>query len=85
MLQILYACYKEMDERFVAHSVERVPKSGRVEALLMGSYAPISKAEIHARLPEVSVRTIERTLARLIKEGKVAKVGTYRDARYRRV
>lgn len=34
--------------------------------------------------PEVSSRTVERVLSRLIGEGKVVKIGTYRDARYRR-
>ena len=84
LMQILYACYKELDVRFVEDSIARVPKSRRVEALLKSSYAPISKADICDRLPEVSVRTIERVLARLIKEGEVVKIGTYRDARYRR-
>lgn len=72
------------DERFVSGTIARVPKAKRVEALLMGSYAPISKADICDRLPEVSSRTVERVLSRLIGEGKVVKIGTYRDARYRR-
>lgn len=84
LLQILYACYKELDRRYVEGALERIPKTRRVEALLMGSFAPVSKAEIAERFPEVSVRTIERTLSRLMKEGKVEKIGTYRDARYRR-
>lgn len=84
LMQILYACYKRLDERFVSGTIARVPKAKRVEALLMGSYAPISKADICDRLPEVSSRTVERVLSRLIGEGKVVKIGTYRDARYRR-
>ena len=63
-MQILYACYKKLDERFVRGSIARVPKLQRVEALLMGSYAPISKADVRDRLPEVSVRTVGRVLAR---------------------
>ncbi len=85
LLQILYMCYKELDERYVEGGMARVPKSKRVEALLMGSYVPISKAEICGRLPEVSVKTVERVLVRLIREGKVEKIGTYRNARYRRL
>jgi hypothetical protein len=50
----------------------------------MGSYVPISKADICDRPPEVSSRTVERMVSRLIGEGKVAKIGTNRDARYRR-
>lgn len=85
LLQILYACYRELDLRYVEETLERVPKSKRVEALLMGAYVPISKADISDRLPEVSVRTIERVLSRLMRDGKVEKIGTYRDARYRRL
>ena len=85
LLQVLYACYRELDRRYVEGSLKRVPKAKRVETLLMDSYVPISKAEICDQLPEVSSRTVERVLSRLIKEGVVEKIGTYRDARYRRL
>ena len=84
LLQILYACYKELDLRFAQGGMARVSKAKRVETLLMSAYAPISKAEICERLPEVSVKTIERTLGSLVKSGRIEKIGTYRDARYRR-
>lgn len=84
LLQVLYACYKDLDKRFVDASVRHVPKGKRVEALILDAYAPLSKAEICKRLPEVSVRTIERVLGRLVKEGRVEKIGTFRDARYQR-
>lgn len=83
LLQILYACYRELDRRYMEGTLERVPKAKRVEMLLMDAYVPISKAEICERLPEVSVRTVERVISRLMKEGVVEKIGTYRDARYR--
>lgn len=85
LLQVLYACYRELDRRYVGGSLKRVPKAKRVETLLMDSYVPISKAVICDQLPEVSSRTVERVLSRLIKEGVVEKIGTYRDARYRRL
>jgi hypothetical protein len=72
------------DERFVSGTIARTPKAQLVEALLMGSCVPISKADICDRLPEVSSRTVEHVLSQLIGEGKVIKIGTYRDARYRR-
>lgn len=56
-----------------------------MEALLRDMYAPISKAEICERLPEVSVTTVERALGNLVKAGIIEKMGTYRDARYRKV
>ena len=85
LLQILYACYRELDRRYVEGTLERVPKSKRIETLLMDAYVPISKAEICDKFPEVSVRTVERVLTRLMREGTIEKIGTYRDARYRRL
>ena len=85
LLQIIYACYQELDKRYVEGTLKRVPKSERVRTLLMDAYVPISKAEICDRLPEVGVRTVERVLSTLINEGSVEKIGTYRDARYRRL
>ena len=84
LLQILYAGYKALDARFVEGSLKKVPKAKQIEALLMDAYVPISKAEIRNRFPDVSVATIERVLSALIKDGTIEKIGTYRDARYRR-
>ena len=84
LLQILCACYKELDLRYSEESLKSVPKAKRVEAVLMGAYTPVSKAEICRRLPEVSVKTVERVLGALVKSGEIEKIGTYRNARYRR-
>ncbi|MDO4797690.1 MAG: hypothetical protein Q4A01_06695 [Coriobacteriales bacterium] len=51
----------------------------------MDAYVPVSKAQLQDRLPDVSVATINRVLKKLMGEGKVEKIGSYRDARYRRV
>lgn len=85
LLQILYACYKELDRRFVENSLVQVPKAQQVEALLMGAFVPLSKAEVAERLPDVSISTIERVLRRMVQQGSIEKIGTYRDARYRRL
>ena len=85
LLQILYACYKELDLRYANESTKRMPKAKQVEALLMSTYAPISKAEVCERLPEISATTVERALGNLVKAGIIEKMGKYRDARYRKV
>ena len=84
LMQVLYRCYRELDTRFVESGSKRLPKSKQIEALLMGTFVPISKEEICRRYPDVSVTTISRVLSKLIKAGSVEKIGTYRDARYRR-
>ena len=84
LAQILYACYKDLDTKFIRNSTARVPKSKQVEALLLQSYVPVSKEEVLQRLPDVSVTTVERVLGKMVKEGTIEKIGTYRNARYKR-
>ncbi len=81
-LQILYRCFKDLDESFMDISLKKAKKSERVEAVLMGAVAPISKADIEEKLPDVSIKTIELVLGKMLKEEKIEKIGTYRDARY---
>jgi Fic family protein len=81
-LQILYKCFKELDESFMDISLKKAKKSERVEAVLMGAVVPISKADIEDKIPDVSVKTIELVLNRMLKDEKIEKIGTYRNARY---
>lgn len=85
LLQILYSCYKELDQKFIENTARKVSKSKQVENALMQSFVPVSKEEIAARFPEISISTVERVLGNLIKNGKIEKIGTYRDARYRKL
>ena len=64
-------------------SLKKAKKSERVEAVVMNAYAPVSKADIAEKLPDVSIKTIELALSKLQKAGKIKKTGSYRDARYR--
>jgi Fic family protein len=81
-LQILYKCFKELDESFMEISLKKAKKSERVEAVLMGAVVPISKADIEDKLPDISVKTIELVLNKLLKDEKIEKIGTYKNARY---
>lgn len=83
-LQILYRCYKDLDEAFTNISIKKAKKTERVESILLDAIVPISKQDILDRLPDISVQTVELVLNRLIKEGKIVKIGTYRNARYMR-
>lgn len=78
----LYMCYKEVDKKFAVVGDVKFNKSNRVEAVLLGSLSPISKREIHNILPDISIGTIENVLARMLREGKITKMGTTRMARY---
>lgn len=85
ILQILYSSYKDLDAKFAENTAQTISKSRRVENTLLQCFVPVSKEEIVARLPDISVTTVERVLGKLIKEGKIEKIGTYRNARYRRL
>ena len=56
-----------------------------MENILLNAIVPISKAEVSAMLPDISIQTVENVLSKLMKEGKLKKIGTYKDARYVRI
>ena len=81
-LSTLYMCYKELDKRFAVIGSKKVTKQARVEATVMNSLTPISKADIGKILPDVSATTIEAVLGRMVKEGQIRKVGGGRSIQY---
>jgi Fic family protein len=80
----MFSCCKELDKRFAVMEDKRVNKGNRVEAVLMNSIEPLSKNKIRELLPDVSLTTIEAKLSELQKQGSIAKIGNYKDARYLR-
>lgn len=83
-LQVLYKCFKELDESFTEISLKKAKKSERVESILMGAIVPVSKQDIIDKLPDISVKTVELVLGRMLKDKKIKKIGTFKDARYMR-
>ncbi len=81
-LQTLLMCYKELDKRFAVVQGKRVTKKHRVEATVLNSLLPISKAEIAYVLPDVSPTTIEAILGSMVKAGVIEKVGAARNTKY---
>ena len=81
-LQILYRCFKDLDESFMELSVKKTKKSERVENILLNAIVPISKQDIANKLPDISIQTIELVLSKMLKEKTIEKIGTYKNARY---
>ena len=81
-LTTLYLCYKELDKRFAVVHGKRVTKKARIEATVLNSLTPISKAEICKILPDVSPTTVEAVLGAMVKSGAVKRIGTVRNTRY---
>lgn len=81
-LSTLYMCYKELDKRFAVVHGKKITKKSRVEATVLNSLTPISKAEICKILPDVSPTTVEAVLGAMVKNGTVKRIGSSRSSRY---
>lgn len=81
-LSTLYMCYKELDKRFAVVYGKKITKKARVEATILNSLTPLSKAEICKILPDVSPTTVEAVLGVMVKTGAVKRIGTGRATRY---
>lgn len=81
-LQTLYMCYSELDKRFAVINSKKVTKKGRIEATVLNSLTPISKKELLDILPDASATTIEAVLGKMVKEGRITKLGTGRNTKY---
>ena len=81
-LSMLYMCYKELDQRFAVVHGKKVTKTARIEATLLGSLTPLSKAELCAIHPDISPTTVEAVLGRMVREGSVRRIGSSRNSRY---
>lgn len=84
MIQILYECYLKLDENVFSQIDKKMPKSKRIEMLLLNAFVPISKKGIQDQLPDISEHLIEMVLSKLLKEEKIIKIGTFKDAVYYR-
>ena len=84
MIQVLYHCYKLLDENVFKQIDKKLNKSERIEQLLLNTFVPLAKQQIMEQLPDVSENLIETVLSKLLKEGKIIKIGSYKDAMYYR-
>lgn len=84
-LSMLYMCYKELDKRFAVVHGQKITKKARIEAAVLNSLTPISKAEICKFLPDVSPTTVEAVLGAMVKSGTIKRIGSSRATRYIRV
>ncbi len=81
-LSTLYMCYKELDERFAIAHGKRISKKARIEATVLNSLTPLSKAQICNILPDVSPTTVEAVLGAMVKDGRIKRIGSGRASKY---
>ena len=75
-------CYKELDERFAVVHGKKITKKARVEATVLNSLTPLSKADICKILPDVSPTTVEAVLGEMVKTGSVKRLVAGLATRY---
>ena len=78
----LLVCYKELDKRFALINAGNISKRERIEQTILNSLLPLAKKEINYVLPDVSIPTIEMVVSQMLRQGKIKKIGTYKDAKY---
>ncbi|KAB0578399.1 Fic family protein [Fusobacterium naviforme] len=81
-LTTLYMCYKELDKRFAVVGSKKVTKQARVEATVLNSLTPISKADICKILADVSTTTVEAVLGQMVRSGQIMRIGSGRATKY---
>lgn len=81
-LSVLYQCYQELDKRFAVVNSNRITKTARIQATVMNSLLPVSKADICHLLPEISPTTVEAVLGRMVKSGLITTIGAGRGTKY---
>ncbi|MCR4963838.1 MAG: Fic family protein [Firmicutes bacterium] len=81
-LSTLHMCYKELDKRFAVVHGKKITKKARIEATVINSLTPLSKAEICKILPDVSPTTVEAVLGAMVKDGAIQRIGAGRASRY---
>ena len=82
MLSVITAAYREFSARVKLLTTEDLSKPERVRELIKNTMGTITKAEILEKCPDISLVTVQRTLADLVASGEIIKIGGGRYTRY---
>ncbi|MBO4500050.1 MAG: Fic family protein, partial [Bacteroidaceae bacterium] len=82
MLGIIVKAYNEFENRVEHLRHRKMSKADRIKDLVDRTPGKISKKDIAQTCPDISVTTIERTLAELLTSGYIEKVGSGRSSAY---
>lgn len=82
MLGVVVKAYNEFEDRVEHLRHRKMSKAERIKDFIEKTPGKISKKEIAQACPDISVTTIERTLAELIASGFIEKVGVGRSTAY---
>ena len=82
MLGVVVKAYNEFEDRVEHLRHRKMSKADRIKDLIEKTPGKISKKDIAQACPDISVTTIERTLAELVASGFIDKVGVGRATAY---
>lgn len=82
MLGIVVAAYRDFMERTKLIEEKKVSKPDRISEEIKNHIGTITKSELLRMMPNISQTTIQRTLAELVKQEKIKKIGKGRYTKY---
>ena len=78
----IYMSYKELDQKLGGMDGKKATKQERIKKAVLDSLIPVSKTDICELLPDVSMTTVEAVLGKMVREGRVRKVGGGKNVQY---
>ncbi len=82
MLGVIAAAYREFSNRVKLLSTGGFTKAERIRKLIKDHLGKITKAELMELCPDISQATVQRTLAELLANGEITKIGGGRYTSY---
>lgn len=82
MLGVIVGAYREFSSRIKLLITQNISKPERIEEIIKNNPGIITKKEIAEKCPDISVVTIQRTLAELLIAEKILKIGGGRYTKY---
>lgn len=81
-LGVILKAYQEFQDRVEHLHGKALSKADRIKAVFQKRLGKITKADISALCPDISISTIERTLKEMMDAGEIQKVGSGRGTGY---
>ena len=82
MLGIIIAAYRDFESRVEILITKGISKPERVREIIRNTTGKLTKNEIMDQCPDISQKTVERTLASLLAGGEIIKIGGGRYTSY---
>ena len=82
MLGIILAAYRDFNSRVEYLRDKKLSKPERIRRIFAGRLDALSRKELSELCPDISEATIKKTLAQLVKEGYIQKLGSARATKY---